>query len=82
MVLIHEGKFLSFFVSLYSTFYTYQVLMDYAGGGNLSSYMSRKEPLQMDLMRYYSSQVLDALGYMHNKAVVHKDIRVQVTLLF
>jgi len=50
--------------------------MDYAGGGSLDVYIKRREPIPLDLMRHYTHEILEALIYIHNKAVVHKDIRV------
>ena len=49
--------------------------MEYAGGQNLDIYLTRKT-LSLDVLRSYTEELLDALEFLHNKAVVHKNLRV------
>ena len=50
--------------------------MDYVGGGSLSRCTDGTEPVSMMVLRHYTCQMLEALSYLHDKAVVHKDLRV------
>ncbi|ELU08629.1 hypothetical protein CAPTEDRAFT_99925, partial [Capitella teleta] len=61
---------------------TLYILMDFASGGNLNYSLLKAEPLPMERITVYCCQLLEALGYLHNKAVVHKDLRVLVILAF
>ena len=54
--------------------------MDYVGGGSLSRCLVQAEPVPMPVLRHYTCQLLDALSYLHDKAVVHKDLRVHIFL--
>ena len=49
--------------------------MEYAGGQNLDIYLTRKS-LPLDVLRSYTEELLEALEFLHNKAVVHKNLRV------
>ena len=52
--------------------------MDYVGGGSLSRCVACTEPVLMPVLRHYTCQLLEALTYLHDKAVVHKDLRVYI----
>ncbi|PFX13713.1 Eukaryotic translation initiation factor 2-alpha kinase 4, partial [Stylophora pistillata] len=52
-----------------------QVLSEYVGGGDLSLYL-RKGGLPVAQLREYTQQLLEALCYLHSRAVVHKDLRL------
>ena len=54
--------------------------MEYIGGQNLSIYLKRKT-LALDILRSYTEELLEALEYLHNKAVVHKNLRVNTVEL-
>ena len=53
----------------------FQLLMEFTGGQNLNIYLTRKT-LSLDILRSYTIEILEALEYLHNKAVVHKNLRV------
>lgn len=52
-----------------------QVLVEYVGGGDLSLRL-RSGGLPLEQLREYTQQLVEALAYLHGKAVVHKDLRV------
>lgn len=52
-----------------------QVLVEYVGGGDLSLRL-RSGGLPLEQLREYTQQLVEALTYLHGKAVVHKDLRV------
>ena len=52
-----------------------QVLAEYVGGGDLGLHL-RNGGLPLAQLREYTRQVVEALCYLHGKAVVHKDLRV------
>ncbi|XP_045185726.2 eIF-2-alpha kinase GCN2-like [Mercenaria mercenaria] len=53
---------------------TIYVLMEYSGGQNLDIYLTRKT-LTMDVLKCYTEEMLQALEYLHNKDVTHKNLR-------
>ncbi|CAH1791711.1 unnamed protein product [Owenia fusiformis] len=57
------------------------ILMDYVGGGSLETHLQHNMPLSVDLLRHYTIEILDALVFLHDKAVVHKDLRASSILL-
>lgn len=52
-----------------------QVLAEYVGGGDLGLHL-RNGGLPLAQLREYTHQLVEALCYLHGKAVVHKDLRV------
>eukprot|EP00058_Branchiostoma_floridae_P027964 XP_002613455.1 hypothetical protein BRAFLDRAFT_71943 [Branchiostoma floridae] len=54
---------------------TVQLLMEYVGGGHLASCISNGMPVHLSVLHSYTEQLLDTLQYLHNKSVVHKDLR-------
>lgn len=49
--------------------------MEYVGGGDLGLHL-RNGGLPLAQLREYTHQLVEALCYLHGKAVVHKDLRV------
>ena len=37
-------------------------------------------PVPLDTVRIHTTQILDALSYLHDKAVTHKDLRVRTAV--
>ena len=52
-----------------------QVLAEYVGGGDLGLHLL-SGGLPLAQLREYTHQLVEALCYLHGKAVVHKDLRV------
>ncbi len=49
--------------------------MEYAGGGNLCSYVKARGRLAEDEARRIFLQLLVAIEYMHDCCIIHRDIK-------
>ena len=63
----------------FHTFFTYNknfyIVMDYARGGELSSYLSSKKRLKEDQAKVIFHQIYNAVYYMHSKNIIHRDLK-------
>ncbi|XP_013386608.1 eIF-2-alpha kinase GCN2 isoform X2 [Lingula anatina] len=57
------------------------MLTEYAGGGNLDTNLKRHIPVPIDVLKQYTTDLLESLAYLHSKAVVHKDLRASCVFL-
>ncbi|CAM9445170.1 unnamed protein product, partial [Chrysoparadoxa australica] len=57
------------------------IVMEYASGGNLCSFVKRKKRLDEREAHRLLLQVLEAVKYMHELGVVHRDIKLENVLL-
>ena len=56
--------------------YLFKVLSEYAGGHNLSVHFRNHVPVPIELLRVYTKQILNALKYLHDHSIVHRDLTV------
>ncbi|KAG7800438.1 hypothetical protein KL944_004011 [Ogataea haglerorum] len=68
-------------------FYTFQdeqnlyFVLDYAPNGELLSLIKKHGTMDEESVRYYSTQLVDAIDYMHRNGVIHRDIKPENILL-
>ncbi|KAF1794955.1 Protein kinase-like domain [Phytophthora cactorum] len=55
--------------------------MEYAAGGSLSSRLSRSGALPPALVKRYTRQLCEALQYLHQNGIAHRDIKCANILL-
>jgi serine/threonine protein kinase len=58
------------------------LFLELVSGGELFHYIVRKGRLSEDEARYYFAQILDAMKYMHEKHVAHRDLKVSLVFFF
>ena len=51
------------------------ILMERAGEKTLAQWLRGKDPLSLDLMRRFGEHLLEAVGYLEEQGVVHRDIK-------
>ena len=54
--------------------------MEYVGGGSLLMWIIKSMPVALELVRHYARETLDGLRYLHEKDIVHGDLRVSYSL--
>ncbi|KAG7375565.1 hypothetical protein PHYPSEUDO_000614 [Phytophthora pseudosyringae] len=58
-----------------------RIYMEYAAGGSLSSCLSRSGALPSTLVKRYTHQLCEALQYLHQNGIAHRDIKCANILL-
>ena len=51
------------------------ILMEFCPGGSISHLLKAFGPLEEDVIRSYSRQILEGLDYLHQNRAVHRDIK-------
>ena len=55
--------------------------MEYVNGGELFFHLSRERIFPEDKARFYSAEILSAIGYLHEQGVVYRDLKLENLLL-
>jgi len=56
-------------------------LMKYIEGGDLFRHLAKKGKFKEKVARFYAAQVLVALGYLHKKRIIYRDLKLENILL-
>jgi 5'-AMP-activated protein kinase catalytic alpha subunit len=71
-------------VKLYETFETEKYLLlivEYVGGGDLLSFVRKRNKLNEQTAKYIFRQIMEAIQYIHSRNVVHRDIKLDNILI-
>jgi serine/threonine protein kinase len=55
--------------------------LEYISGGSIKSILEKYGPLNENLIKIFSKQILDGLEYLHSKGIVHRDLKSANLLL-
>lgn len=67
--------------------YTFQseinlfLVTEYMPGGNLYSRLISENSFSLETVRFYSAQIALAIGYLHEKDVIHRDLKLENILI-
>jgi len=71
-------------VKLYETFETKRHMllsMELCAGGDLLNYVRKRKKLDEDVAKVVFTQIIEGLGYIHKKRILHRDIKLDNILL-
>ncbi len=57
------------------------LVVEYGGQESLLDYVKHNYPLPMETIRDISLQLIKAIAYIHDKNIVHRDIKLQNVLI-
>lgn len=57
------------------------IYMEICTGGDLLSYLRRRKRLEESYAKLFLKQLMKALGYLHEKGIAHRDIKLENILL-
>jgi 5'-AMP-activated protein kinase catalytic alpha subunit len=66
-------------VKLFETFETekhYLFVMELCAGGDLLSFVRKRRKLNETLAKYLFKQIIEGIGYIHSKSILHRDIKI------
>jgi len=56
-------------------------IMEYVKGTNLSDYLiEKKGKLENEQMKSFIKQILEGLAFLHDKGIVHRNVKVKLLL--
>ena len=64
----------------------YYIMMEFCNGGGLSealeNYMEKyNKPFSEEIVQYFMRQIIDAFKYMHERRIIHRDVKLENILL-
>lgn len=51
------------------------IFLEYVPGGSIASVLAKFGPLQESVIRSYTRQILRGLEYLHQRGIMHRDIK-------
>ncbi|XP_074662114.1 eIF-2-alpha kinase GCN2-like [Tubulanus polymorphus] len=60
---------------------TILVLKESVGESTLEMHLREEMPVPLELLQYYAREIVEALSYLHDKAVTHKDLKASCIFL-
>ena len=57
------------------------MVMDFVGGGDFFSLLSREGGMPEDRVRLYTAELVCALGHLHDRGIVYRDLKPENVLL-
>ena len=55
--------------------------MPFIKGGELYKIFKMKKRLPEDVVRFYAMQIIMAIGYLHSKGIMHRDLKLENILV-
>ena len=71
-------------VKLFETLETekhFLFVMELCAGGDLLSYVRKRRKLAETVAKYFFKQIIEGIGYIHSKNILHRDIKLDNILL-
>jgi serine/threonine protein kinase len=71
-------------VKLYETFETSRhimLVMELCAGGDLLNFVRKRKKLTEETAKVIFKQIIEGLGYIHSKNIIHRDIKLDNILL-
>ncbi|XP_044125226.1 protein kinase C theta type-like [Bufo gargarizans] len=81
MELAVRSRFLTYLRTSMETAKYFIIVMDYMAGGDLRQFMAGKLPLNMDTARFFASEMVCGLQFLHEHGIIHRDIKPANVLL-
>jgi serine/threonine protein kinase len=56
------------------------IFLEYVPGGSISSLLAKFGKFEESVLKLYASQILHGLMYLHENSIIHRDIKVNITI--
>ena len=57
------------------------IFLEYVGGGSIANVLAKFGAFSEAVVRRYTAQVLNGLGYLHGEGIIHRDLKCANMLL-